>query len=557
MKKILTIALVIQSFVFGATTPSGSDVLKTLPSQKDMINKTRDTINIEGIEKVKPPMKEDQYAPKMLIESFKLTNVKHMDKGYLQSLIKEYKNKELSFGQIQKVTNIITKEYKKEGYFLSRAYIPVQNIENGVLEIALIEGKYNKFILKNNSNVKDEILQGVLDKAKFDEIAQLTSLENSLLNTSDLPGAKVTKVEVKPGSLVGTSDIVIDIDADEPYNGYVIADNHGSRYTGKNRLMAGVNVNSPLKIADKLSASALISNGGDLKSGRVSYGVPLFNTGAYTELGYSKVKYNLVDEYEDLDADGKSSSLDLSVKYPVLNTEKEKIDLDLVYEQKELKDYANSDLTGDKDIDSISISMNHIKDWDLKKLFVKTDAKATFTTGKLTIHDEASKTADENGADTAGTYNKIELSLNAQVVFDETYTLDTTLKYQRSLNDKNLDGNEDLSLGGESGVRFFPTNEQSGENGYVLQTELFMTLPKYDNLRHTLSVFYDLGKVNIADGSNTTFDSKTLQDYGVGYQAYYDSYFLKTYLAKAIGNKEVESEPDYGTKLLFQIGYVF
>lgn len=85
--------------------------------------------------------------------------------------------------------------------------------------------------------------------------------------------------------------------------------------------------------------------------------------------------------------------------------------------------------------------------------------------------------------------------------------------------------------------RFFPNGELSGEKGLLFQTELSASFLTYKNITHSASVFYDVGKVAMADvSSDATFQSKTLQDVGVGYQAYYDKYFFKTYLAKSIGH---------------------
>jgi hypothetical protein len=76
----------------------------------------------------------------------------------------------------------------------------------------------------------------------------------------------VTKADVKPGTQVGSSDFIIETQSTPFYDGYVVADNTGSKFTGKNRLMSGINLNSPLNLGDKFSVSGLISNGEDIKN---------------------------------------------------------------------------------------------------------------------------------------------------------------------------------------------------------------------------------------------------------------------------------------------------
>ena len=557
MKKTIITTILTQAIVFAAA-PTSSDILNTLPAQESLPKQTKSAVEIKGIQEYKPALTEEQYTKKILVKSFKITNAKHIDTKHLVSLLDEYKNKELSFNDLQKAAYVITQEYKKKGYFISRAYIPAQTMKDDQIEISVIEGNYDKFVINNNSRVNDALLHNILNKAKTKDIAHLKPLESSLLNTNELPGVQITSVELKPGKTIGTSDLVINADKDNLYNGYVVADNHGSRYTGYNRLIAGANFNSLANVADKLSLSGLITNGSDLKTGRVAYGVPLFYTGAYAELGYSTVKYELAKEYENLKAYGKSSAIDLTINYPLINTKQEKLDIDFIYANKDLKDYQDSANTMDKTIDSFALSLGHTKDWSVKDIFVKTNSNIKFTTGKLTFNDETFKSADSAGVDTQGRYNKIDVSLNALTTFNDTYSLDTKLKFQKSLNNKNLDGSEDFSLGGTDGVRFFPSGELSAENGLVLQTELIVSLPTYKNIKHSASIFYDIGSVSMADSSkDTTFKSRTLQDVGVGYQAYYDKFFAKTYLAKSVGSQKVESEPEYSTKFLVQVGYVF
>jgi len=43
---------------------------------------------------------------------------------------------------------------------VARAFVPKQNIQDGVLLIKVVAGKYGKFQMKNSSLLKDERLQG-------------------------------------------------------------------------------------------------------------------------------------------------------------------------------------------------------------------------------------------------------------------------------------------------------------------------------------------------------------------------------------------------------------
>ena len=129
----------------------------------------------------------------------------------------------------------------------------------------------------------------MLDDAKArDNVVSTDTLERSMLIINDTPGVAVTKADVKPGSEVGSSDFLIETQPTSFYDGYVVGDNTGSKFTGKNRVMAGVNLNSPLNLGDKFSVSGLISNGEDIKNYKLGYEVPLMANGLKGQTSYSK-----------------------------------------------------------------------------------------------------------------------------------------------------------------------------------------------------------------------------------------------------------------------------
>ena len=142
--------------------------------------------------------------------------------------------------------------------------------------------------------------------------------------------------------------------ASKRVDGYVLSDNTGSRYTGKYRVMAGLNINSPFQIGDKIGLSGLLSNGYNLKNRRLSYSVPLMSNGLRGEVSYSQTNYSLTDSYKSLDAIGNSISYNVNLSYPIIRTRIENLYLNLDITKKDLEDEvrSTSDLT-DKDSKSV------------------------------------------------------------------------------------------------------------------------------------------------------------------------------------------------------------
>ncbi|AFV97033.1 MULTISPECIES: ShlB/FhaC/HecB family hemolysin secretion/activation protein [unclassified Sulfuricurvum] len=560
MHKLITLSLATTSILLAAApiVPNISDVVRETTLPKGIEPKSEPLIEIGGTEKYTPAMKDDKSGKTVRVKAFKITGAVHMDVNKLQSLIASYTGKELTFVQLQEVASIITKAYRDEGYFVARAYIPVQNMQEGMIEIAIIEGNYGEVKLDNTSLVKDSVVQEMLDNVKDDKIVNTDTVERALLIINETPGVKVTQANVMPGSKVGTSDFVIKTEPTARYDGYILGDNYGSRYTDYNRLMAGLNLNSLANIGDRLSMSGLVSNGSDLKYGKLAYSAPLMPNGLRGELSYSATDYNLKEEYTYLDAEGKARIMEASLSYPIIRTRAETLKLTSNIAQKDLSDYQSGSLVNDKDITVFTIGLAHTKKQTLLGMSTQTSTGATLTSGNLKFMDETSKATDAAGANTQGRYTKIEGYVGNTLAFDQELSLDSTLKFQKALGNKNLDGSEDFSLGGTSGIKSYPTSELNAENGIMVNMELFKMLPAFNNVTHKAGLFYDIGKASMSDSSkDTTFQSHTLQDIGIGYYASYEGFFAKVELAHIIGGGTVTSEPSYTNKLLVQLGWSF
>ena len=75
---------------------------------------------------------------KVLVKDFKIDGNKRYDNETLKDLIKENINKELDYDALLYVTTIISNYYRSEG-FLATAYLPPQDINNGIVEIKITE----------------------------------------------------------------------------------------------------------------------------------------------------------------------------------------------------------------------------------------------------------------------------------------------------------------------------------------------------------------------------------------------------------------------------------
>lgn len=558
--KTVTLSILASSIALGAnpsSVPNIGDIerqIKTpnIPQEKQVLPE----LNIK--KEYKAPMSDN--GKTILVKNFTFSGNNHISNTTLDALIKEFKNKELTFTQITELTSLITKYYREKGYFVARAYLPTQDIKNSdnVLEITIIEGSYGEFKLNNNSLVKDSVVQGILDNVKKDNVISNSTLERAMLIINDTSGVKVSSADVKPGAVVGTSDFIIATEKTNRIDGYVLADNTGSRYTGKNRLMSGLNINSPFNIGDKIALSGLVSNGTDLRNARVAYSAPLASNGLLGEISYSQTEYSLEKEYKSLDAHGTAKTVDANLIYPLIRSSMENLYLRANVEARKLEDKIDfASINTKKDSKAITLGTDYNKEYTLGGFNLLSKINFNFKYGNLEFANDADKKDDELGANTNGDYSKVNLDIVNVIGITNNLTLDTALKMQYALGNKNLDGSEDFSIGGAYGVKLYPDGELSAENGYVLNLELKYALPNISKLSNSVGVFYDRGRVTMADNKKVDFQAKSIQDMGLGYYASYDKLFGQVQVAWNVNSKDITSEPNRNSRVLFQAGMVF
>ena len=555
---IISVVANATSLLLGANVPNIDNIIKEVKPPKEIKKSKEELIEIEGKKRYQIAMVDDKSGKKIYVKEFKITGNVNIKEEELKEQIKEYERKSLNFKELTDISSIITKYYRDKGYFVARAYLPVQDVKKNedVFEIAIIEGEYNKFNIINGSRVKDGIIQKSFDRIKEENnVVNTQALERSMLIVDDYPGVKIRSVEVKPGEEIGSSSFDVIIDRRSYVDGYVVSDNYGNKYSGRNRIMGGVSVNSALKIADELSMFGVISEDANLKNGMVTYSVPLNYNGLRGEISYSNTNYDL--RKIEGGYNGDSKDINVGISYPIIKTREDKLDTKITIGTKKQEDYQDKDVVTNKELKNVNVSMDYVGQKRVFGLNGIIDGTISYVNGDLNIKNEEAKSIDEQGAKTQGRYNKIEMkaSLNLEIMKNINFV--NSIKAQQVIGNKNLDGTEDMSIGGIDGVKFYPSSEESAENGYVYSSEIIGRLPNIMNVKQSASVFYDVGKVRIQNNEyDTEYKSRLLEDVGLGYYMNYREGFVKIYSAWGI-NAEVESETNYNNRIMFQAGISF
>lgn len=547
MKEQTTTLSLLCAVALSAATPNTGDILRQVePPKVPLTPKALPSVSV-GEYKAPLSAKDDV---KVFVKSFKFSGNTAFSSETLSALVKPYEGKEVGINGLKEIASIITKYYRDNGYFVARAYVPTQFMENAIVEIAIIEGTYGAFDMKNTSHVDTSEVQNFMDELKHGHIVSTMSLERQMLLINDLSGAQVTNAEVYPGVAVGTSDFRITVFPTPKYSGYAMADNYGSRYTGENRLLVGGSINSLTGIGDSLSLSGLISNTADLKNVRAGYDRPLGYTGLKGGISVSSTKYILDEMPSDYEAFGQTNSYNAYVSYPTLKTRAHIQTVQMDYDHKDMKDSSGIPGSVDesiKSLDALTMKMTDKSNTSLFNLPGSLYASAGITGGHIGMQN-ATAYSNDASLNSAGNYMKANLSAMHTQALQQNTTLQTNFKAQKSFGN-NLDSAEDISVGGSNGVRAYEDSELSGDQGYSLSLDLIYALPKINLLSHNTSVFFDHARVwKNSTIFNTEDNIRTLHAIGVGYAINFQNFDLKATFAHGFGSEATPTtEADIST----------
>ncbi len=499
---------------------------------------------------------------KLLVRSFKVEGPNLIDEGLVRALA-PYEGRKLTIAEIYEAADKVTTLYRNAGYLVAKAYVPAQNARSGVLRLKIVPGKFGAVTLKNESLVRDSVMQGVLDQALAGSTYIHTDpIERAMLLMSDLSGAGMPRIAIGPGRAPETSDFMFGVPEGRRADGYVLGDNYGSPFTGRNRLSGGLNLNSPLGFGDRLSAYGIVSEQENLVNGRVAYSAPLGYSGLRAEVSAFRTTYVLGGIYESLDATGTADGVTGTLTYALKRQRDESIYLSGNYTYKSLNDNILGVSLAHRTIDVGTAAATRETNGVVFGLPLITSATLSFSAGNVNFPDPAQRALNMLGVNTVGDFSKLNLLLSSTIGLTETLSLSTSFRAQKSLSG-NLDSSEQIGLAGAWGVRSFDEG-LAGDSGYVLTPELKYALPGFGSYSHSVGLFTDVGEIWIADPSYTTTQKPhtQLSDVGLGYYATYEYspgrvLLLKAQVAQTYGSNDGAQTYDKRTKGLLQVGFTF
>lgn len=247
----------------------------------------------------------------------------------LKPLYAPFLGKTITLTDLQNIANAITVKYRSDGYFLSRAIIPVQKVKHGVIRILVIEGFVDKINIKGKvSPGTKQLLMQYAEKIQQSKPLRSQDMERYVLLVNDLPGISVRTVFSPSDDMSGATDLTFVVQQ-KRIDGYADFNNYGTRYLGPNQIDAGVSANSIFGTADRLSAYLLSTTNNDVRSAQLYYQRPVDSNGTNINLigDFTQTRPGFL--LDPFDLKGQSKRIVARVTHPFIRSRKQNLFVDV------------------------------------------------------------------------------------------------------------------------------------------------------------------------------------------------------------------------------------
>ena len=434
------------------------------------------------------------------VKDFRFSGNTVFSSAELRGLVQEFIGKTLDFNGLNDAAGRVQRHYRERGYFLAVAYLPQQEIREGIVEIAVLEGRLGQINLQVDpkTKLKESFARGILAAhLKPGDLITENSLERPLLLLRDLPNMEVTSELGPSKTQLGAADLTVKISENtKNFDGYVDADNHGNRFSGEYRIGINLNAGDLTGYGDLLSFRGFVTDEA-MKFGRLSYVIPLGHYGTRIGASATGFQYTLGKDFAAQGLNGEGQVYTVYALHPLLRTRNANLFIQGAAERKDLED-RNDSINGVVDQTITNGKLGVVGDFRDRLMSGGLNSYSlTVTGGKLEISPADALALDQSaiGSQAAGHFSKFNVEYRRlQRLTDQ---LNLLFAYAGQAANKNLTAAEKMALGGPNGVRAYPVGEAPGDVGQVGTLELRWLVPKVQVFGGdlTLSTFIDHGQV--------------------------------------------------------------
>ena len=490
----------------------------------DAIKKEREINKKIKREQIKnQPMISGEMSKCILIKEVRLVDAKALSSFRQKKIVKPFIGKCFEAEILANIIKSVNDYYHNAGYITTQIKVPKQNLQSGIFELQIIEGKIGEIIFGKNRTIEKMQKFMAFGDAKG-EVLNINDINQGIYQINRLQSNQAV-MKIAPGDRVGESLITIDNNKKFPAKFTISTDNLGNNFSGIQRTNFSSSFDNVLFLNDNFNlnySTNLHDNNKikDMKSFAGSVAIPFKRNSFSYDFSYSEFKGQNQGKVGALVSTGFSQSSRIALDRVVINDAKLRIAGNISITNKASASYINKDKNSVSERklsianlgvtvssylnDSTSLYLNPSYAKGLRLMNVKKDRADSLNTVPRAQFDALKFYANFS--------KKITFAqINSPLIF----TSEMNAQYAR----QTLYGSEQFSVGGYYSVRGFRESYINGDSGYYFRNKIAFNLGSfiapfnknhdeknekngdffYKNLAHlhkfSLEPFYDYGFV--------------------------------------------------------------
>jgi hemolysin activation/secretion protein len=467
----------------GQQPPQSGQVDQSLDKKKDpKEDPTKPKPKIE-LEKRAEMTSEDDTKVRIKVERLKIVGNKSVPEADLLDIARApggVVGKEMTLAELKQAANRITGHYREQGFGLAWAYIPVQDVKNGTVEIAVVEGRVDKILVSGNAHYSAEFIIDHVERLQKQDTLSLDTLERGMLVLNTYPGLSVHST-LRQGDTQGTTDLYLTAEDRFPIGFSLDFDNYGPMSTGSVRLGATVTAFNLFDMGHWITVRGVTSldrADGETVNGRFEYNIP-FRNGSRISAYASTYEYHAKGAVSPIVPTGTGEVFGVNLNHAILLNHTWNVAAELGFEYKSLKQELLGIQNGRDELRVLSLGASMEVTDELEGRWVVSGGLRQGLGAFMGGLKAGDPNSSRPGSDDAFT----RLDLTAYRLQKITSWLHLVGKISGEWVAHPVVSAEQFALGGADSVRGYAPFEFMGDRGFVMTLEARLGLPFLESVK--------------------------------------------------------------------------
>ncbi len=463
---------------------------------------------------------------KLFMEMERSTQDRHVGPVEVQQFVflirEQLRNRGVTLGMIETVADTITQFYRENGFILAKAYIPKQEVRDGVVTLTLLLGELGEIDVEGDKRVSRNMIARTFKRDMYKPVTN-ENIDEALTLINDIPGLRAQGF-LSPGTQVGDTRMTVKVNEEKWTTVNLRLDNHGSESTSKNRAYVDVYVHNPLGIGDEVYLGVLKTYNPDQSTyGAFRYNSFILNPRWRASVGYSNndfVSRNLRGVGATFFT-GESQVADASMRYIFQRSRVSNYSTELKYMDIDTQLDTQASVT-EEDVNKTSLGFN----FDLLNEKWRHLYLGNITYHQAKIHELGGFEGETTGSESFVTFDVSMLNF-FKLPFSN-YETRWLWKANGQYAGEGLSNLNQINLTGPSRARSFGVNGFQSDDGLYFGADWIFSFPKFggqtlfgESISRVFQpfVFFDTayGVIHpLQEGSGEGEITGTLADAGIG-----------------------------------------